>query len=86
MAARKEYRGKWAGLTAETIAELMGCSTSTAKKYLYDLAAQIGVEAISKDIIGNLVHRFREKVEWAEIHRFATRREKLPPKPLKRAK
>lgn len=28
-------RGKWAGLTAGSIAKLMGCSTWTAKRWLY---------------------------------------------------
>ena len=33
---RKPNRGKFAGLTARTIAEIMGCDESTAKRKLHD--------------------------------------------------
>jgi hypothetical protein len=49
--------GKHAGLTAVTISKLMGCSTWTAKKYLYKL------KPIDLDDIGQLVHNYRSEKE-----------------------
>lgn len=72
---RKISRGKFAGLTARTVAELMDCEESTAKRYLHTLAGQVGsLDALTLKLIGALIYHYREINVWKEIKREATRR------------
>lgn len=50
-------KGKWAGLTAVSIAKLMGVSPHTAKRYLYK------VRPMDLDDIGKLVQTYRNERE-----------------------
>jgi hypothetical protein len=50
-------KGKWAGLPAPIIAELMGCSVSTAKKELYKLPKPV----TDLEMIGILVFEYRQR-------------------------
>lgn len=57
----KSRVGKWAGLPAPIIAELMDCSVSTAKNRLYKLAKSIPIAKITKKDIGNLIYEYKEE-------------------------
>lgn len=55
--ARRHSKGKWAGLTAVTIARLMGCHISTCKRYLYSLKEKR--EELTEEDIGRLIYDYR---------------------------
>ena len=57
----KSRRGKWAGLSAPMIAELMDCSVSTAKTRLYKLIETIPLSRLTKKDIGNLIYVYKEE-------------------------
>lgn len=48
-------KGRWAGMTAVTIAELMGCSAWTAKQWLYK------VRPVDLEEVGRLVYNYRNE-------------------------
>ena len=66
----KNKVGKWAGLPAPVIAELMDCSVSTAKKRLYLLAQTIPVADITKKDIGNLIYEYKEEQIHAALNSY----------------
>lgn len=59
----KGRKGKWAGFPAPVIAELMGCSVSTAKKELYKLEQPV----TDKGVIGNLIFEYRQKKDYRKL-------------------
>lgn len=67
---RRPYRGKWANLSAVTIAGLMGCSVPTARFYLTALAERLGGSwQILPEHIGQIVARYRELNEYELVSR-----------------
>jgi len=68
---KKLYRGKWAGLSAKTIGNLMGCSHTKARRILEALEDKIG--KVSLDDIGYLITKYRIDKEEVTIDRLLGR-------------
>ena len=64
MEKRKIYRGKWAGLSAATIAKLIGCSETKAKKILKTKQFE---DIISLEVIGDLIYEERTKLQESKL-------------------
>lgn len=58
----KTVKGLNAGLNAPTLAGLLGCSTTTAKRYLKRM--KVPRELLTLDDLGNLIHYFREEKKY----------------------
>lgn len=65
---KKEYRGKWAGLTAIKVSGLAGCSVSKMKRILYKFK---GFEKLSleeqEEVVGRVIKEVRVDAELKKI-------------------
>lgn len=64
------YIGHWGGLTAITVAKLMGCSTKTATRKLKARKLELGDSSITLDTVGDVIFRYRNNPEEQLLERL----------------
>lgn len=63
----KTVKGLNAGLNSPTIAALMNCSVTTAKRYLKRM--KVSRKDLTLDDLGNLIHYFREEKKYKAMRK-----------------